>query len=80
MLIGTLITNVLRAQVMTECSLEANPFQLHTGHVTLQGSLFVLHVSRLVTEVLERNRELSLSCLAIDSNYSLHVLLFITVN
>ena len=74
------ITNVLRAQVMTECSLEANPCQLHTGHVAHQGPLFVLHVSRLVTEVVGRNRQLSLSCLAIDSNYSLHVLLFITVN
>ena len=65
---------------MTECSLEANPCQLHTGHVALQSPLFVLHVSRLVTAELESNRELSLSCLAIDSNYSLHVLLFITVN
>lgn len=71
---------VLRALVMTECSLEANHCQLHTGQDALKGPLFVLHVSRLVTEVLERNRELSLSCLAIDSNYSLHVLLFITVN
>ena len=51
-----LITNVLRPKVMAECSLEANPCQLHTGHVHFQGPLFVLHVSRLVAEVLERNR------------------------
>ncbi|KAM7440199.1 hypothetical protein ABFA07_010513 [Porites harrisoni] len=50
------ITNVLRAQVMTECSLEANPCQLHTRHVALQGPLFVLHVSSELEDFIMRDK------------------------